>query len=91
MRGECPLPRRRTTSPRCAASFVSLYHRRTLEVITALSGADCGARPLAAPPAVADSVNDFGPAVKVGLSLEYPLPADAGAAMDEADVAWGSG
>ena len=65
----------RTTSPRCAASLVSLNQRRTLDVITALSGADCGARPLAAPFAVADSVSDFGPAVNVGLSLEYPLPA----------------
>lgn len=62
--------RQRTTSPRCAASLVSLNHRRTLEVMTALSGADCGARPLAAPDAEADSISDFGPAVNVGLSLE---------------------
>ena len=62
--------RRRTTSPRCAASLVSLNHRRTLDVMTALRGADCGALPLAAPDAEAASISDFGPAVNVGLSLK---------------------
>ena len=47
-----------------------MNHRRTLDVITALRGADCGARALTAPDAAAASVSDFGPAVNVGLSLE---------------------